>query len=195
MHLPNWSPLCLYFPVMELHPIFVKGFSGLSYPVKSELYSDAPYKIWRNISNRVDIPINFFQGVKGTFGVWEGIIWDAECSIALINHGRIFWGILVLPKRRMRDDPNGSNDPGASRDLVSSGYGTAFSQFLSTRGSQWTVEATFQNHEGGRRIDNRRWTIKTSFSLLISIVSEKHKQTDYFSDTQNPRFFLRGVYS
>ena len=57
------------FPVMELHPIFVKGFSGLSYPAKTDLYSDAPYKIWRNISNRVDIPINFFQGVKGTFGV------------------------------------------------------------------------------------------------------------------------------
>ena len=67
--IPSIYLTCLFFSVMELHPIFVKGFSGLSYPAKTDLYSDAPYKIWRNISNRVDIPINFFQGVQGTFGI------------------------------------------------------------------------------------------------------------------------------
>jgi len=51
--------------VMELHPVFVKGFAGLSYPAKGDLYSDGPYKIWRNISNRIDIPENFFEDVKG----------------------------------------------------------------------------------------------------------------------------------
>ena len=47
---------------------------------------------------------------------------------SLIDHGRIFlagggWGGggIVLPIRGMHDDPNGSNDPGASRGLVSSG--------------------------------------------------------------------------
>ena len=30
-------------------------------------------------------------------------------------------GGIVLPIRGMHDDPNGSNDPGASRGLVSSG--------------------------------------------------------------------------
>ncbi|KAJ7355115.1 hypothetical protein OS493_027904 [Desmophyllum pertusum] len=50
--------------VMELHPVFVKGFSGLSYPAKRDLYADVPYKIWRNISNRIDLPMAFFEGVK-----------------------------------------------------------------------------------------------------------------------------------
>lgn len=72
---------------MELHPIFVKGFSGLSYPEKTDIYSDAPYKIWRNISNRIDIPINFFQGVKGTFVIWKRI--EMSSVLALIDHGRI----------------------------------------------------------------------------------------------------------
>lgn len=49
---------------MELHPVFVKGFSGLSYPAKRDLYADVPYKIWRNISNRIDLPMAFFEGVK-----------------------------------------------------------------------------------------------------------------------------------
>ena len=51
--------------VMDLHPVFVRGFSGLSYPAKPDIYSDGPYRIWRNISNRIDIPENFFRGVKG----------------------------------------------------------------------------------------------------------------------------------
>ena len=54
---------------MELHPIFVKGFSGFSYPEKEDVYSDAPYKIWRNISNRIDLPVDFFEGVKGKVGL------------------------------------------------------------------------------------------------------------------------------
>ncbi|PFX21141.1 Cadherin EGF LAG seven-pass G-type receptor 2 [Stylophora pistillata] len=48
--------------VLELHPVYVKGFSGLSYPARADLYSDAPYKIWRNISNRIDLPKAFFRG-------------------------------------------------------------------------------------------------------------------------------------
>ena len=50
---------------MELHPVFVNGFEGFSYPAKTDLYSDGQYKIWRNISSRVDIPKTFFKGVKG----------------------------------------------------------------------------------------------------------------------------------
>ena len=50
---------------MELHPVFVNGFEGFSYPSKTDLYSDGQYKIWRNISSRVDIPKTFFKGVKG----------------------------------------------------------------------------------------------------------------------------------
>lgn len=60
---------------MELHPIFVKGFAGLSYPEKSDLYSDVPYKIWRNISNRVDLSKEFFKGVKGKLG-FERVTFD-----------------------------------------------------------------------------------------------------------------------
>ncbi|XP_078343214.1 cadherin EGF LAG seven-pass G-type receptor 1-like [Oculina patagonica] len=50
--------------VMELHPIFVNGFSGFSYPEKTDIYSDSSYKIWRNISNRIELPRDFFQGMK-----------------------------------------------------------------------------------------------------------------------------------
>ena len=55
----------IYFLVMELHPVFVNGFEGFSYPAKSDLYSGGQYKIWRNISSRVDIPKAFFKDVKG----------------------------------------------------------------------------------------------------------------------------------
>ena len=52
----------LFFIVMELHPVYVKGFSGLSYPARRDLYSDSPYKIWRNISNRIYLPKPIFHG-------------------------------------------------------------------------------------------------------------------------------------
>ena len=45
--------------------MFVNGFEGFSYPAKIDLYSDGQYKIWRNISSRVDIPKTFFKDVKG----------------------------------------------------------------------------------------------------------------------------------
>ena len=51
--------------------MFVEGFSGLSYPEKPDIYADGPYRIWRNISNRIDIPSNFFTNAigKGKNGV------------------------------------------------------------------------------------------------------------------------------
>ena len=52
----------LFFIVMELHPVYVKGFSGLSYPARTDVYSDSPYKIWRNISNRIYLPKPIFHG-------------------------------------------------------------------------------------------------------------------------------------
>ena len=70
------SVIC--FLVMELHPVFVSGFEGFSYPVKSDLYSDGQYKIWRNISSRVDIPKTFFKDVKG----------ETELSILKISFNR-----------------------------------------------------------------------------------------------------------
>ncbi|CAH3162918.1 unnamed protein product [Pocillopora meandrina] len=61
---------------MELHPVYVKGFSGLSYPARRDLYSDSPYKIWRNISNRIYLPKPFFHGkdVEDNIGVGFMII-------------------------------------------------------------------------------------------------------------------------
>ena len=60
----------LFVIVMELHPVYVKGFSGLSYPARTDLYSDSPYKIWRNISNRIYLPKPFFRG-KGKSWIWR----------------------------------------------------------------------------------------------------------------------------
>lgn len=63
--------------VMDLQPVFVNGFSGLSYPETPDVYGDGPYRIWRNISNRIDIPSDFFQsalGIKNSLGIGFMII-------------------------------------------------------------------------------------------------------------------------
>ena len=45
--------------------MFVNGFSGLSYPETPDVYGDGPYRIWQNVSNRIDIPSDFFQSALG----------------------------------------------------------------------------------------------------------------------------------
>ena len=62
----------MFFIVMELHPVYVKGFSGLSYPARTDVYSDSPYKIWRNISNRIYLPKPFFRGT-GKSWIWRNL--------------------------------------------------------------------------------------------------------------------------
>ena len=85
-NLPNTWGIC-FLVVMDLHPVFVEGFSGLSYPESPDIYADGPYRIWRNISNRVDIPSNFFtnaigKGKNGGKLLWYTIYFMWFCVVA-----------------------------------------------------------------------------------------------------------------